>query len=327
MPPPNNMLKVGGIEISEASSAQPLQNFAINTGEYKLALFRTLLGTSNIEHPLTAKKSQFKDINSKKRINCFTVPFDRDNSVRTNTRIKEFSSAYLGEEYPIEKFGEYFKDTCNRNTDFYKRLLTEIAYGILYREKEPITAFVHLYRAIEVICFALPMLVYTAKNTDYIGGFTALQNLLSGNEKSEMPFFKKYLELLVKQDQEKSEYSFEIIVTSNDTDNARRIKTKLKTLCNSEKITLQERSDASVPDATSPDLSFGMVEFYQFICALRNRFFHYSTGNRGDNFSFSDGIVNPLDIFYSANDVILNWLAIIFSDILIEELKSYSGSN
>ena len=316
----SGVVSTGGLLVKGLSDGSSFKSFRLSAASYKLAVFRVLLGTCEIEHPLTGKTSKFLDDVNKNRIDCFHIPYLKDSKDAPNARIKKFCQNFLDDEKLYKDLGSHFSDTEKKNIEFYKRLLTEICYAILHREDEPITAFVHIYRAVEVICFALPMLVYTAKNNDYIGGFRAFTQLISGLERSELPFFQKYLSILIKNDPGKDDVSFDILVSSADSVNADAIKKSFKAICDEEKITV--KSVAHVPGSVSYDLSLGLLDFYKFLVGVRNRFFHYSTGDRDRNFDFTRDITNPNDIFHCINDVALNWLAIVFSDIIVEELRA-----
>jgi hypothetical protein len=319
MPDSNNhVTEISGLVFSGQGDGKIYKNFLLSEKSFKLTLFRTLLGTTNIEHQTKSRKISLRDSNNF-RINYFHCPYICEDHDNPNARIKKFCEAFL-EGYKLSKFGEFFLNTKQRNIPFYRRLLSEIGYIFLYRDISPTNCFIHIYRAIEAICYALPIIVFTTKNQDYMGNFEALKKLFTSDQGTELKFFENYLKIL-KNLPNAEGYEFNINVISESSETAQAIENKFLYLCRN-KSEIQFEYDEN--DKT---LKFDVLNFYKFICTIRNRFFHFKTGERTDNFSLDQGIKNPEDIFRPINDVAINWLAIIISELLISECEVYPDKN
>ena len=152
--------QVGGL-IFYGLHKNTYKSFRTHRDNHKLALFRTLLGTTQILHQSNPKKIDTRhfletqeNLTKNHRINFFHVPCNTSNSNNTNRRIDSFCEVFLGQEYKAGILGQYFSQTKSQNRAFYMRLLSEIGYALYYRRSAPTCSFIYIYRAIEIMCYA-----------------------------------------------------------------------------------------------------------------------------------------------------------------------------
>jgi hypothetical protein len=81
-------------------------------------------------------------------------------------------------------------------------------------------------------------------------------------------------------------------------------------------------TETETPAGVITTVGIKTVNIYRLLLEVRNRYFHFRTGERGDNFSFSESITNPEDLFRTLNDVMLNWLSMIISNLIVEEYNN-----
>lgn len=84
------------------------------------------------------------------------------------------------------------------NRDFYSHLLYEISHFVYESHKKShTTAFIFIYRLLEKVAFAFPM-IYAARTDDFVQSFGQLKELMTGDsEKNELGFFKKFIEVVI----------------------------------------------------------------------------------------------------------------------------------
>lgn len=315
---------VGGIVVSGERDNTLNANLLLNSLSYKLAIFRTFLGTTSIrklsDSAGSAQELRFvSDTGQKRTMNCTQSPANKDNTKSTLKRFDVYRSEYLDSSISRNGLGQYFSKSLPNNTEFYKRLLAEISYAVYYRKKSPVTAFLHIYRALEVMSFALPMVYYSVKRNDFIGGFQELSKLFSGSEKSELPFFKRYLEK-IQNEQQFFGVRFDVEVLSDDAQNKRASTLYIKELCR--ELKLKKGADEIIIDKQSDTINMSLLGVHHLLVTLRNRVFHNCTGEEKNNLKLHLKITDYEEIFISLNDVFLNWLGLIFADFITSDIKN-----
>ena len=186
---------------------------------------------------------------------------------------------------------------------YYQDLLSEIC-NVLWRTKtgEHTLAFLHLYRFLEHISFAFPLL-YAARTSDFNGAFASLKELLSDAEKKELSFFRKFVETSI----EAHLRSQTVKVVFNDVD-----------LGNRHAVYFAIKNQVSALSRTSTVLDTEIEIKYDGILDLcinlRNRYFHFAATNP-QNIS-SSGIGDSDVLFSRVNQPILNWLAVLYFETL-----------
>lgn len=299
-----NHQQIGGLTIAGYQDGQTWKNFRIQTDNYRLSVLRMMIGSVTITHSIERKSVRQKT-------DYTVLPYDDDATRSTKDRLNAFLTAHASSETALT-LGKYLVDSKISNLAFYKRLATELGYAFLFKENNPIASFVHAYRVMETIAYALPTAVLLHRNNDYMGSYSALKQLFTGDKVVELGFFKKFIESspAVLRD-----YVFDIRVQSVDEPCKIAIHRKLLDFCKKHKAIESEVSAGSITI-----IGVKTLQFFNVISEIRNRYFHYQIGDRTNNFSFTDSITNPEDIFRSINDTMLNWICIIICDLMEEEI-------
>ncbi|EEB32603.1 hypothetical protein [Desulfovibrio piger] len=161
-----------------------------------------------------------------------------------------------------------------RNNNFYKFVLLELCSCFIYqRTKQGGMAFLHVYRILEKIAYAIP-LIYVRKTTDFDKTFEQLKSFFNSMDKNsgELLFLKIALKKLL-DDQEKA-YKFPLKLDSSEK--------KWISIC------LSEEHKQNLLSGTSIELT--IIEYIDFVVNIRNRFFHALSGK---NHLSLDCSINP----------------------------------
>lgn len=195
----------------------------------------------------------------------------------------------------------FIKKTTTDNRVFYRDILAEFANFFVETEKSSHTsAFVFLYRIMERLSFSIPLL-YCSTSHDYVGTFADLKSMFaSGREKSgEHGLFKKFLEQgkLVDPTLLDSLYRIDFSTESDNRD------LYFKTAKN-----LSDKFENADQATWQLDIKFRDVP--DFLRNLRNRFFHFRTGDGQKNISVGD-LQNVHGFFERTNGVFCSFLALV----------------
>ena len=221
---------------------------------------------------------------------------------------------YISEELTVEDLANFYNNpSSRRNSKFYSRLLDEFSNYFYYSQKNNFTtAFIYIYRILEVISFAFP-LIYAAQTDDFKDTFGYLKQYFKGNQGSnqgELGFFKSFVV--------KTFESNPIASTSVDFDfstihiqNSKMILfRKIKEIC----------GDRILHPATQDfdKLSVNFTDMGSFIITIRNRFFHLF--NRGDNNIESEEIFDADALCEILTERCIGWISLIYFEILKNSL-------
>ena len=87
-----------------------------------------------------------------------------------------------------------------KNSGFYIELYNELAsMHIAYMEGEFFKSFIHIYRILERISYAFPM-IYARKSSDFSKSYGLLKSFLETKDTGELGFFKNALSVIYKDD-------------------------------------------------------------------------------------------------------------------------------
>jgi hypothetical protein len=227
---------------------------------------------------------------------------------------REHIPELFGEGYSLSEFSEFIQKAKFTNRDFYKDLLLEISNFFLHTNRDShTTAFLYLYRTLEFISYAFP-LIYTEKTNDFKGSYNNLKQIFSGDKNTgELGFFKKFIETIFKDDPIKeSNISFQIDIENEDI---QRLTYKaLYDACDSSMISEQtvENTVLSVP----------YTEIGSFIVTIRNRFFHFLNGGKKN--IKSENVCDSDLLFSLLNEQCLFWLSSVFLEIIKSRIEKYT---
>ena len=141
-------------------------------------------------------------------------------------------------------------------------------------------------------------LIYAAKSMDYRGSYKHLKDFMRGESEGELKFFKKFLEVLFK-DNYIYDYEFDVFFMNG---------TEL--LIEAEFQRVIKENYYSFDGNT---MHIGFANVIDLILTIRNHFFHMLIGKGGDN--FYDTTYDKRDIFEALNPVFINWLTMIYREI------------
>ena len=199
---------------------------------------------------------------------------------------------------PLQKkaINKYIQ-TNRKNNFVHRRLLAELTNALITIDTSPIETFVHIYRALEFMSYSFP-LIYAAKSMDYRGSYKHLKDFMRGESEGELKFFKKFLEVLFK-DNYIYDYEFDVFFMNG---------TEL--LIEAEFQRVIKENYYSFDGNT---MHIGFANVIDLILTIRNHFFHMLIGKGGDN--FYDTTYDKRDIFEALNPVFINWLTMIYREI------------
>lgn len=197
----------------------------------------------------------------------------------------------------------YLNKTKNTNNQYFLHLLEEICSFFYKKNKEShTTAFLHLYRAIEYISYSFP-LIYASVSRDYYGSFNKLKNYFD-RSKSELIFFDEFTQKVLDEGLLDTPLTFDFNTLSPDINrnHFQIIKQILTT----------DRIDDEAPNVS---ITTSFKHLLKLAIDLRNRYFHFAVGGKR-NIRATEIIEN--DVFFSKiNDDLLNWICMIYFEILL----------
>lgn len=269
------------------------QNLAINISphiatSYDLLLIRLLLGKLDIY----CNKSQ-KIV--KQRINYYNLPYKKE---RLSTNL----GTYFGTTNLI--LSNSIRAGINRN--FYKEIFFEFSnYFTCMKNKNFVNGFVHLYRILERISYALP-LIWASKSKDFYGTFSKLKEFFQNKDTKELGGLKLFIKgfvdpyLAITTD-------FNIISINQDWQ---------KEYFMSIKNAAIKAQGSNTPLIETPfnRISIKNEDIIGFIIEIRNKYFHALTGA---NASFTSKNIMCTDEFFEIiNEPCINWLAFLIMEVI-----------
>ncbi|HAV2137867.1 hypothetical protein I5L38_22745 [Serratia marcescens] len=259
-----------------------------------LLIIRLLSGAIKVEH-ISSSKSFYQNEN------YFSADF-KGFGQQWGKRLP----LLIAENYTANNLADFIDANKIINKSFYKNILSELSYYFYYQKKGVhSSAFVYLYRALEHVSYAFPM-IYASKTDDFRKTFGFLKELMSGDKKSgELGFFKSFIKAVYEDDPiYESSVDFPMALTTESEQ--RLVFNTLNELCG---------GDMLAEATESPRLlSIKYVEVGSFIITIRNRFFHYMNGGAKN---IETSRINDIDVLFSiVNKRCLYWLATVFLAII-----------
>ncbi len=239
------------------------------------------------------------------RINYATFDFTPNSRISAKLINDVFASDHISQKKVVDYYTNCFK-FGNRN--LFKNFLLEISNFFCQKQKKAhATAFLHLYRSFELISYCFP-LFYASKSTSYEKTFVSLKEYFSKVD-GERPFFKKFVHDHLFASDIRLDQTLPIKFVAPNIDLQKQYYAAIKRLCDAN-ANIDIKS--STPDTEIVISRRGLTSL---IIDIRNRYFHLLTGDFNDN--FSSGELAEIDHFFVIiNDTILNWLSIIYFQIL-----------
>lgn len=194
-----------------------------------------------------------------------------------------------------------------RQSAFYQELLGELLHALVRENNGQHTlAFVHIYRMLERISFAFPVL-YAVKATDFKSAYTKLKEFYGGADKGELAFFSKFVETAVD----------DVLTAGNSTVDFRYLKAEHRDVAYTK--VKQFIGNGFIAGVEGESIEINNKNILGLMIVLRNRFFHFMS-NHDQNLSVID-VPDPDAFFKCFNLLFLNWLLVIYFEILIWQAK------
>lgn len=263
---------------------------------YEAALIRLLLGSCDV-------CDSFGTVSLKQRTNNLVLGTKKFNRVSAAS----VQSALAGLGIDVSILNKYLRG-ARRQQEFYRDILLEcIEFFLRSKRKEHVVAFLHLYRMLERISFAFPV-IYASRATDYKSAYDSLKSFFGEKSQGELRFFMKFQELSLDPAVLALPCRFDFSAISGDPGG----------VCYREMRRLVETNDL-----LSENVGVGFEIKYKavvpFLINLRNRFFHFSSDHSG-NISLCN-VSSPDELFERVNSALFNWLSVVYLQILTVKLR------
>jgi hypothetical protein len=264
--------------------------------DYKAALIRLLTGTVNIRCNLSG-------VLIKQRTNYSQLIYFRNGRISSNTIKKAIRP------YKLKDLDKYLIKRRTSNLRFYRELFIEFSnYFLRRQENNQIAAFLHLYRILESCAFSFP-LIWASRANDYEGTFKKLREYFNSPDTGELRVFKRFIDDMV--DSAILNTQAQLVIISIHPDWQRSYyDTLFRNIDQGDIVSYTANSDITIKCGCLTGL----------LINIRNKYFHFLTG-QGNNFN-SDDIAEPNEFFSIVNEILANWLSIIFFEILDHELNN-----
>ena len=289
--------------IDQAAFTAETSNLNLATNLYpKLALIRGIVGSIRIKHTISQIEfDQTVDYLDLQGRNAGKNPLEK---------LKD----YISEEITLADLDGIFGDRVFllQNQKFFERLTQEFNNYYFYQNRRSFTtAFAFIYRILETISYAFP-LIYATKTNDFRGTYTLLKDYMSGNkDKGELGFFKSFIKVLFGADPALTS-SITINIYGDTDEIQQKFFSSITKAC----------PDPDIYDPADTDeprkLSVKFTEYSSFIINLRNRFFHLF--NSGQPNLQSDDILDADAFFYQVNEKSIYWISLVLLEIIKNNL-------
>lgn len=275
----------------------------IPTQSAEVLLLRLLTGTIDIQNTTF-------DVLIPQRTNYSIHDYLTNTCIDENTILQVFTESDIS----IDNVKTYYLNIHTfGNRRLFENLLLELS-NYFYQKNSSSYAlgFLHLYRAIELVSYCFP-LYYTSKAKSYEKTYVTLKDFF-GKVEGELNFFKKFVnEHLFKDNQTFLDIRLPINIVAPGVELQEQYYNAFKKICTLGKITL----NSAIPFT---EIVISRRDLPSLIYSLRNRYFHLLSGDYNDNFSSSE--LAEINSFYeNINDTILNWLTIIYIEILVTTIE------
>lgn len=283
---------------SNEAPLRPQQSVCLitTTSSYEAGVIRLLLGTVDI-----------CDLNGTtvvaQRLNYFVLGL-RNHGGRS---IRGVQDALRAVGLGSKQVDGHLRLTLSHQDYFREVLLELVEYFARTASQNHTMAFIHLYRFLERISFALPLL-FAMRSTNYVGAFTSLKQYFQGGVESELSLLKKLQENAIDSTLRDAGTKLEFgHLPADEASKAYNVVRRF--LAHDEILSVSVNDNIEVKSGALLGL----------LITLRNRYFHFSVSN-STNIATSE--IYDVDSFFEiVNRPLMNWLAVIFLNILVQRIK------
>ena len=192
-----------------------------------------------------------------------------------------------------------------KQQSFYLDLLLEAGeYFSRTRKGQHLAAFVHLYRLLERVAFAFPV-IYAGATHDYKKAYTALKSYLSDKSAGELKFFQVFQDSTIDAAFLDATLKFDMSAIPGDS--------KGSTVAVISRL-IDPSSLVSGAGGVFEIKCGGVLHLF---INVRNRFFHFGS-DHVQNIGMSE--IKDSDVFFGRlNNNFLNWIAFIYGQIIVRK--------
>lgn len=220
----------------------------------------------------------------------------------------------ISEEITEEEYNNFVTLILRNNNTFFSDFYDEICeFIIAEKQKQHTKAFIFIYRLLEHISYAFPML-YVAKSNDFKGTYDNIRAWASGEP---LKFFGKFIEKIF-SDYNATEYNITIHLPSDTS-----LQEKYHDLFIN-KVFYTKEGKKALEENDMDDksqITFNWHFLPSLIVEIRNGFCHYLNTERPNLLDVKDFIDSDL-FFNLINNECMKWIVTVFISILAE---SYSN--
>lgn len=226
----------------------------------------------------------------------------------TQTHLRK---ALARQSITVKELDRYLKRSLGQRA-FYRELLAEVCHALLAKSRGLHTVeFLHLYRFLEHISLAFPML-YSSRTSDFKGSFAILKSFFGSEKTGELRFLERFIDVCV--DSAVRNQAVTISVTTVDAPYVGQVFGAVR------RILVEGNNNPLISETANTELSFPAHCLTRVAVSLRNRVFHYAN-ERPDNISLNE--VGHLDgLFLCVNEQLLNWLSVLYFQVLTQRVQS-----
>jgi hypothetical protein len=286
----------GRLLIREPDTANPAQTHPFGLNEDGVALheiLRLILGNVDLYH---------EDSELLVKI--------RTNELRTNGfhrgKPERMVNILFDNEISLQEYARLLSSVGTRNSTFFAQVRSELALCLLAKKQGRFTeAFIYLYRILEYISIAFPML-YALSNHDFFGSQRFLKSLVLDGKEGDLKVLERAIPTLSAQGNLNG-ITFDFSVAGMHSDRVGAIRAEL-TEAVRPKV-------ADMEFETEGDILF-RVPFDQMsmlFVSVRNRMFHYKIGERNINLARVGGSELLCKICLKE---LLYWFSLVYTEII-----------
>lgn len=200
---------------------------------------------------------------------------------------------------------KYLRRSIKQQSYYLDLLLEANEYFWRTKHNQHLAAFIHLYRLLERISFAFPV-IYASSTHDYKKAYDALKSYVSDKNAGELKFFHVFQETVIDAAiLDGITMTFDMSAMPNDSSG--KAAAAISRLANPTSIT---NSAGGVTE-----IKCGGI--FQLFVNLRNRFFHFGS-DHAQNISMSE--LSDVDQFFSrVNSNFINWIGFLYAQTLVKK--------
>jgi hypothetical protein len=203
----------------------------------------------------------------------------------------------------------FIQKTIADNRTFYKDVLSEFSNYFLQTHRDSHTAaFVFLYRVLERLSFSIPLL-YSSTQSDYFGTFNQLKEFFSNDLQGELGLFKVFLNQGKFIDSLVLDFVYDLNFASSNGHAPKYFE-----------LARSMKAQYVSADATINKIEIKFREVPEMLKSIRNRFFHFRTGDGQKNIRLED-VWDTDEFFKNVNPIFASFLAFVVLTSIAKKYK------